>query len=238
LPLKLTTSTVEPVVPAVSTTPTRREQAMATRSRIVRRALELVGTNGLTATTMAAVASASDVAVQTVYFTFHTKDELLQAVFELAFVGDEPQPEPVDWRAVGVGEPDGARLLAEVVRTAAVSNARIAPILPAIHAVAHEPSGQLPRRHESRRREELGGVIDLLARRRQLADGVTRRRAVDVLLAMTGPDAYRALVLESGWTPRNWSRWVTDLLSRELVRHAPTTPRTAPATAASPADRP
>jgi hypothetical protein len=46
---------------------------------------------------------------------------------------------------------------------------------------------------------------------------VTRRRAVGLLFVLTGPALYRAFVLEAGWTPREWTRWVSDTFIRDLL---------------------
>ena len=54
----------------------RRTRADATRRRMVDAAAKLFAQRGYAATTMAAIAQQAGVAVQTVYFTFHSKTEL------------------------------------------------------------------------------------------------------------------------------------------------------------------
>ena len=63
---------------------TRRERAKATRRRIAEAALVRFSGQGYAATTMDAIAGDAGVAVQTVYFTFHTKAELLIAALKIA----------------------------------------------------------------------------------------------------------------------------------------------------------
>ena len=63
---------------------TRRERAKATRRRIAEAALARFSGQGYAATTMDAIAHDAGVAVQTVYFTFHTKAELLIAALTIA----------------------------------------------------------------------------------------------------------------------------------------------------------
>ena len=72
--------------------PSRKERAAATRRRILDSALTAFSTHGYSSTTMDAVAADAGVAVQTVYFTFRTKGELLQAVYEHAVLGPEQTP--------------------------------------------------------------------------------------------------------------------------------------------------
>src|SRR5579863_8453646 len=75
--------------------PARRERARRTRQRMIRAAQELLVERGYAGTTMADIAARADVAVQTLYFSFHTKPELLNACFEAAVFGDDsPAPPP------------------------------------------------------------------------------------------------------------------------------------------------
>src|SRR6187399_1573894 len=71
----------------------RQERAAGTRRRMLDAAYDLFCDQGFRATTMEAIAERAGVAVQTLYFTFHTKDELLQAVQDRAVLGDDvPTP--------------------------------------------------------------------------------------------------------------------------------------------------
>ena len=71
---------------------TRREQAAATRERMLRAAIEVFSEAGYVGARMNDIASRAGVAVQTVYFTFHTKAELLQACFDHAVLGPDRLP--------------------------------------------------------------------------------------------------------------------------------------------------
>src|SRR5438046_8012969 len=69
----------------------RRERAKATQWRIVKAAYTLFCARGYAGTTMAEMAEGAGVAVQTVYFTFHTKSALLSRASNFAAMGeDEP----------------------------------------------------------------------------------------------------------------------------------------------------
>ena len=50
-----------------------------------------------------------------------------------------------------------------------------------------------------------------------LRPGLSRKRAVDVYIALTLAEAYRTLVLERGWTPDEFEEWLARALVRELV---------------------
>ena len=79
----------------------RRDRAKATRRRIAEAALHRFSEQGYAATTMDAIARDAGVAVQTVYFTFHTKAEVLIASLELA--GGEPDSPAVVMERAWVG---------------------------------------------------------------------------------------------------------------------------------------
>lgn len=71
---------------------TRSERAQATRRRILDAAHRLFAERGYAGTRMADIATEAGVAVQTVYFTFHTKAELLDACVARGVMGgDEPR---------------------------------------------------------------------------------------------------------------------------------------------------
>jgi hypothetical protein len=53
-----------------------------------------------------------------------------------------------------------------------------------------------------------------------------------VYRALAAPGLYRELVEDSGWTPEQFQRWVSDALERHLLS-TPATQRGAPAAAAA-----
>lgn len=56
-----------------------------------------------------------------------------------------------------------------------------------------------------------------LARDGVLAAGVTARDAADVLWMMASMPSYALLVVQRGWTPQRWTRWVRTALHRDLL---------------------
>src|SRR6266705_1099791 len=90
---------------------TRRERAKATHWRIVKAAYTLFCARGYAGTTMAQIAEAAGVAVQTVYFTFHTKSMLLSRAYDFAVMGeDEPlSPDKQPWYGAMTAEQDVAK---------------------------------------------------------------------------------------------------------------------------------
>jgi AcrR family transcriptional regulator len=198
-------------------TSARAAKAAATRARIVERAYELFGAVGYKATTMEEIAKRAGVAVQTVYFLFHTKDDLLQAVHEWAVLGDDPTPPKRQaWSVAAMQEADGRRALRMIVEGIASIEARVAPLIPVYHAVAQDPAGAVFRRSEELRREGMSHVTDALAAKTPLRPSVTPQRAAELLFVLTGPETYRAFVLDVGWTCAQWIDWVAGALEHEL----------------------
>ena len=79
-------------------------------------AYELFCELGFRATTMDAIAQRAGVAVQTLYFTFRTKDALLQAVHDWTVLGNDATPPPMQpWYLAAAAEPDARKSVALIV---------------------------------------------------------------------------------------------------------------------------
>jgi AcrR family transcriptional regulator len=192
-------------------------KAAATRTRIIEAAYELFCENGYRATTMEAIGRAAGVAVQTVYFTFHTKDDLLLAVHEWTVLGDDPTPPPLqEWHVAAMREADAPRALAGIVAGVATLNARMAPMLPVFHAVSQSKTGDIYRRSQATRRDDMKVLVAALSRKTPLAPRMTRGRAIDLVYFLMGPESYAGLVLDAGWSTREWVRWTSDTLNAQL----------------------
>jgi AcrR family transcriptional regulator len=202
---------------------TRRDRARATRLRITKAAYELFCARGYAGTTMAEIAEAAGVAVQTVYFTFHTKNELLSRTYDFAVLGEsEPiAPEQSPWYAAMVTERELRPALRHVVVGIGAIMARAAPLDVVVRAAAvSEPDTAKVRNfHERWRRQGYGDVLDKLTSKAPLRDGLTRELATDLLLLYLG-DVYRVLVQDFGWTPQAWADWTVTAIAEQVF--APT----------------
>jgi hypothetical protein len=89
-------------------------------------------------------------------------------------------------------------------------------MLPVFDAISPEPAGAIHRRSEDLRRSDMTKLVSALARKTPLRKGMTRRRAADLIFVLTGPRSYQSFVLEAGWPPRDWVRWVTATLRHDL----------------------
>jgi AcrR family transcriptional regulator len=198
---------------------TRSQRAQQTRLRITRAAYELFTQRGYPATTMGEVAAAAGVAVQTVHFVFGTKAQLLHATYDFAVIGEGEQlpPEQQPWYTQMIAAerlPDALRLLVDDVGQVL---ARTAPLDDFVKAASVDPDpAQVRAQKEKQRRDAWTAMIDHLAARFPLREGLTRQHAVDILLVLLGPATYQTLVGEYGWTPDDWSTWCATATAEQI----------------------
>jgi AcrR family transcriptional regulator len=194
----------------------RTRQAAATRARIVDAAGRLFAERGYAGTTIDAVASEADVAVETVYARFKNKRNLLDAYLDVSIVGDaEPVPllERPAVRAVAAAtdQREQVRLLARVMRGVLERNAPVHAVLRA--AVAVDPDlDALAADDDVRRKTTQRAFVDMLRRRGPLRDGVSAGDAVETMAAIANPESYAYLTGRRGWTPARYERWLADSL--------------------------
>lgn len=195
--------------------PSRRGRAAATRLRIVEAAYAAFLTDGYASTTMAAVARASGVAVQTVYFVFGTKSDLLQAVYEYAVHGPERiPPHRTRWWQAAEREPDIVRAVADVVGGNVDVLERSAPL---VHAVlGDEAARDRYEFNEGLRRTGNEVLVGMLAAKHPLRPGLSGAKALDLFLVLTGPQVYTQLTREMSWSPDEVADWVTHAILHHL----------------------
>jgi AcrR family transcriptional regulator len=200
----------------------RQEKAAATRRRMLDAAYELFCSDGYRATTMDEIAERAGVAVQTLYFTFHTKDDLFQEVHERTVLGDEAIPPPMQpWYVAAVAADDVRDSVRHICRGVLSISRRVAPMLPAFHAVVADPAGEVWERAQRMRRDGMVDLVTELTKKSRLRKGLTKEHAADVLYLLLGPDIYRTMVLERGWTERQLSSWTERAVLADLFELDP-----------------
>jgi AcrR family transcriptional regulator len=210
------------------TRPSRRDRARATRLRMIHAAQRVFTGHGYAGARMTDIAAAAGVAVQTVYFTFHTKAELLQACYELAVLGeDDPRPPPAQpWHTAMLGARDGRAAIRRFAEGNSAIAARVAQLDDVVRSAAHEPDAAQVRDHnEQLRRDGYRRIIEHLDGRFGLPHGLDPAHAVDILLTLGGPATYRSLVIDYRWTHDRFVDWLTTTLSQQLLA-----PRAGPST--------
>jgi len=202
----------EVAVKVVSSKPlTRRERAERTRIRVIRAAHAAFVQRGYTGTRMTDVATAAGVAVQTVYFIFHTKPELLAACYDHAVLGEEdPKPPPQQpWYAAVLAATSAEQSMSHFVAGNTAICERVALLDDTVRAAIHEPEAVKVRQRSQRmRREGYQVLVHHWLRTFGLRPGLTEATAVDLLLMLSGPASYRELVIEDGWSIDAYRTWL------------------------------
>lgn len=195
--------------------PTRKQRALATRRRMMDAAYRVFSERGYAKTTMDTVAAEAGVAVQTLYFTFHTKAELLQAAYEYAVLGPEPTPPHLtEWWRAAEQEPDITKAVAHLVEGNVEIFKRAAPLVWAVHG--DEDARSTYEFNEQLRMEGYARIVAFLSRKHPLRPGLTRPKARDLMLTLLGPHVFILLTQELGWSVRGFAAWAEAALLREL----------------------
>ncbi|WP_432974232.1 TetR family transcriptional regulator [Dactylosporangium sp. CA-233914] len=203
----------------------RREQAEATRRRIVDAARPLLLERGYAAATMAEVAAAAGVAVQTLYAACPGgKAGLAKLVYDVTLAGDArpiPQAERDEVRAI-VEEPDPARKLELYAAMASGVAARIAPLYQVLRAAeAAAPADaalhDVLRRTDEEHRAGARGPAAHLSDVDALRPGLSVERAADQIFALTSVDVYARLTQLCGWTIDEYREWLAATLRANLL---------------------
>jgi AcrR family transcriptional regulator len=193
---------------------TRQERADRTRARIVQAAHRLILEHGYEATTMQDVADAAGVAVQTVYYTFKTKAQLLTQVEAFAVMGDGGRETTLAERINA--SPSVDDLLTAFVAMDTDIKARLAPFVAAAGpALPSDP--QTVARREQGRAGFFKVFIDRLAELASLRAGLTDVRALEILLAVNSLPVYIELTQRRGWSNREWESWLTHTIRTQLL---------------------
>ena len=201
-------------------TPARRARAVRTRRKIAEAALALFARDGYQATTIEAVAREAGVAIQTVYYVYHSKPALLVEALKVVSGGAEGDADGVDrsWFQDVMAAPDGPRRLALAREHGSKIYQRLGPVWPAVLAAMGEPDvraawGSVVQR----RREGMRRLVDLMAGRGELRPGLDPALGADVLFGLHRHELYLAFTVECGWGFDRYRAWMYMALCTELL---------------------
>ena len=198
----------------------RREKAVATRRRMLDAAQEVFVERGFAGTRMAEVAERAGVAVQTVYYTFHTKVGLFDACMARGVLGEAnpriPQEQPF-WKSMQASA-TGEEALRHFVAGVGPMYKRVAQLDRVAAAAVHEPDAvAFWKRSEELRRAGYREALDIIVAKQPLRAGLNIDRATDLLLLIAGHDVYCSLVHDDCWPHEEWATWLCGALSEMLL---------------------
>jgi AcrR family transcriptional regulator len=199
--------------------PRRREQAAATRRAVLDAAQRLFERDGYVATSMTAIATEAQVSNKTVYIAFETKSALLRTLWNLLLRGDEGET-PVaqrQWYREVLDEPDPARKLRLNARNSRNAKSRMGNLLKVIRSAApsDEQIADLWNRIQNDYYGNQGAVVKSM--REHVAEGMSVKRATDILWSLNHPDLWLLLVDQRGWSPDRYEKWCADTACAQLL---------------------
>jgi AcrR family transcriptional regulator len=199
----------------------RKEQARQTRARILDAAQNLFAEHGYANTTVAAIAAAAGVAVDTVYATFGNKAGVLHALFDVRVGGDDAPVEVTEREgpqavrrersqkrqvaafAEGVAEIlERSRPVDDIMRGAAA----VDPDIAALRAEMHRS-----------RYDNIRQFVTWLAANGSLRDNLSTDDAASIVWAVASPEVHGLLRAGRGWTPERYQEWLGVTLARTLL---------------------
>jgi AcrR family transcriptional regulator len=202
----------------------RRENAEATRKRIIAAAAELMVGQGYANTTMVAVAERAGVAVQTLYTSCPGgKPGLAKMVYDTALAGDTqavPQSSRPGVQAI-LDEPDVVGKLARYSAMATSIQQRIRSVHRVLHAAAASAHdhGLVALMSDIERERLVGsrGPAMHLQSIGALRPGLSAERAAQQIYALTSFEVFERLVTVCGWSAGEYEDWLTRLLVSTLL---------------------
>jgi AcrR family transcriptional regulator len=199
----------------------RQAQARLTRRSILAAAQDLFLQRGYAGTTMAEVAEAAEVSIETVYKAFRNKSSLVKALFDVAIVGDD-QPIPMLQRervAKMREEPDPRQKLLMYGTHLSEAGPRSGQIQLLIRsAAASDPEASAV--WDQVVQERLRGMTEFARHLHQgghLRPGVSLEEARDVLWTYNSVELFDLLVLQRGWDPDKYGRWIAEAMIAALL---------------------
>ncbi len=191
------------------------------RAAVIEAARELFLERGYAATTIEAVSGRSDVPPATVYRLFSSKRGILKALLDVSIVGDDaavPLAERPTVQSL-LADPDPRDQLAGFVGVAAQINSRPAPLyrIRGRAAASDAEAATLLEELTRQRQEGQARIARSLARAKALRPGLRERDAADIIHALLSPELYRLLVVDRGWPPERYERWLSETLVDQLL---------------------
>ncbi len=193
----------------------RTAQAADTRSRILIAAKNLFESEGFEFVTIEKIALTATVSIPTVYSLFQSKRGVLRALMDEVLPQDKF--EALVEKSKEAASPK-ERLLYSAMIARQIYDAERTQMEVFRGATVLAPEfKELEKEKEMRRYARQAITIKAMAKEKSLSKNLSVNQARDILWAFTGRDMYRMLVIEQGWTPEEYEKWLAQILSTTLM---------------------
>lgn len=211
----------------------RRARAEELRRALIQAAWTQFLAHGYSATSLAKVAQACGVSVESVYRRFPGKPALVRAVVQQALQGEGPVP--AETRSDALPSNDLQTLLSGWGRLAAEVAPRVAPLLLLVQVAAeqHPELADLADDLDQNRHHRMTDNAQRLAAAGHLPASLSVAQAADLLWTYSSPEIYDLLVQRRGWNLQQYQHFIVAGLSGHLAPSTegyptPTAPRRQP----------
>ena len=198
----------------------RVAQAQRARLTMLDCAESLLLAEGYHATTVAAIAGAAGVSVETIYKAFGGKPGLVRAIRERRLGGRGPVHAEQRSERARSDSVDGHELVAHWGRLTAEVAPLVAPILLLVRdAATADPELQsLQDEMDADRRRRMHANAKHLHDAGHLREGLSITHATDVLWTFSAPEFFELLVLRCGWGVARFGDFVGASIAAALLR--------------------
>jgi AcrR family transcriptional regulator len=208
----------EPVKSRTYHSSVREEQARRTRQAILEAARAVFAEQGYAATTIAKIARAAGVAVDTVYASVGAKPVLMRLLMETAISGtDQAVPaEERDYVRQIRAAASAREKIAIYAAAVTAANTRLAPLHLVLRGAAAQDAELARIRDEiaERRAANMRLFAQDLASTGELRPGLETDEIADVVWSMNSAEYYTLLVRERGWDAGRFAAWLADAWTR------------------------
>lgn len=186
-----------------------------TRNRLLQAAEVEFAAHGYCGTTVARLAAAAGVSVQTLYLAWGSKRELLRGYMESLLAGPADSPEAAAGRFEGMPPRERLAALADLVAEVADRAAIGWSLYRDAAAVDAEIADDWNELQHLRHGLFLRVIGDVPAA--SLAAGLTHKTAADTAWAIASPDSYDLLVHRRGYSLDDFREWMKRTLNAAIL---------------------
>jgi AcrR family transcriptional regulator len=197
----------------------RQERARRNHARIIETAERRFLRDGYASTTVADIAAAAGVSVDTIYKSFGGKPGLIRAIRDRALEGQQAVPAEQRSDQIQAREADPRAIITAWGAFVAELAPRAAPILLLIRDVAASDDEVRALRDEidADRLQRMTDNAGRLQDAGHLRPGISLADAADVLWTYSSAELYELLVLRRGWSPSRYGQFVAEAMIDALL---------------------